>query len=279
MKIQHAPAFTTALLTATAIPVFLTDGAAHAANTAPFTETFSDPVDGFDFDVFTPEPDNAYTFTPNTVDGTLDVSLTSGATAYTFVEVDGVPSTVNTQVRVSTDFTLTDGNTATTRIGFVLFGQEPVIKTNGNPEAYVAFISEPGGFGAAPEFDVFENNQFIFGTASPFTNITDALDQSSYNLEVVATILVDEILFDFTLTDLNNPSLVESGSILYTDVPGPPTGEFFGLAIDRNNAGPASSIVFDNFSVSSSVIPEPASALLFAAGLGLLVRRRPNRRA
>ncbi|MEM6391506.1 MAG: PEP-CTERM sorting domain-containing protein [Planctomycetota bacterium] len=244
------------------------------ANTVPFTETFTG---GFDGDAWVDDTtDPSYDFAPNAATDTYDVTLTNGSRSYSTVGTTGIPTTVGTVITTSTEFTLTDADTATTRIGFVLLADTAAIEgTGSDPNSIIAYISEPGGF-VAPVFVVRDLDTFNDDISDPFTTLDRALTDATYRLDAITTIVTDGIETSLTLTNLSTLESETADLAIDTAIP---TGGFVGLHTDRNGGGPASTIAFDNYSVSVSVIPEPASAVLFAAGLGLLVRRRANRRA
>jgi len=258
-----------------------------AAVTVPYLETFSaNGGAGFDFDPYVdgaPATPTGYGFAP--IGGRLTGSLTNGNFSYTMVETVGIPKTVGTTVTMSSDFFLTEPDLTaqvTTRLGFVMFGTNASVAAAGS-ETYLGYIADPGGFGAPADFAI----RRIIGTGGPnpaaasfspgFTTIAGAFTAAAgYNMSVDATILASSLQIDYRIRDLTPGGLTEVGttSIPFTTAP---TGNFFGIHVDRNNAGPASTIAFDNVRISA--VPEPSSFLMLGAGAGVffLVKRRRTR--
>lgn len=245
----------------------------HAwANSVPFTETFTD---GFDGDSFI---DESNTFTVNDTTDRLEVTLTSDIRSYSVVETSGIVDAVDTVVTTSVDFTLDDADRNATRVGFVLFGVSSSIEDPDFTEAYVASVREPGGFDT-PDFQLIDNLTGVGPSGDLFTTLTDGLTSGEFNLTAVSTILDGSLEVDIIVTDLGNPSVTES--VTYSVATSTlPTGDFFGLYVDSfDETLSTPTFSFDNFSVTSTAIPEPTSGLLITAGLGLLARRRANQRA
>ena len=243
---------------------------AEAANPVPFVETFSDSAgDGFDLSPWV-DDSVGYNFAIN-AGGQLEATLTDGARSYSVVETSGIPSSVGTKVTVSTDFTLTDTTTSTTRLGLLLFGTSSDIEMAGpDPESYSAYISEPGGY-STPVFVARNIQTGTSAASSDFTTFTGALTGTTFNLTVDATIGATDLTIDYILTDLINAGPVESGQVTLP-ITAAPLGDYFGVHVDRNSGGPESTVTFDNYSVS--YVPEPMSALLLATGAGLAITRR-----
>ncbi|MEM1211609.1 MAG: PEP-CTERM sorting domain-containing protein [Planctomycetota bacterium] len=239
------------------------------ANTLPFTETFTD---GFDGDAWVDDTtDPGYDFAPNLATDTYDVTLINGSRSYSTVGTTGIPTDVGTVITTSVEFTLTDANTSTTRLGFVLLADSDNIEGPGSdPNSIIAYISEPGG-AVPPVFVIRDLETFNADIGPDFTTLDQALTDESYLLEAVTTIVDGGVETTMTLTNLTT---LESETADLAIAAAIPTGGFVGLHTDKNSSGPASTIAFDNYSVSVSVIPEPTSALLFTAGLSLVIRRR-----
>ncbi|WP_428389926.1 hypothetical protein [Mucisphaera sp.] len=239
---------------------------AMAANTLPFTETFSDAGgDGFDLTPFTDSSD--YPFFVNNTDGTFDVDMTTGFRSYSTVEVAGLNPVLGTTVTMSMDFDMLDDTVSTTRIGFVLFGG--IADTQNDPDAFLAFISEPSGFNlpsfGTPEM-VLENRPAISPNprqiVSDFWTVfnTRPLNYTTFTLSVTAAITdsnpenlgVPVMELDYSLFETDNPGFgTETGTLVSVLEGGViPAGDFFGFAVDRNSAGPEASLKFDNFSMS-----------------------------
>ncbi|MEQ9454095.1 MAG: hypothetical protein RLN76_05815 [Phycisphaeraceae bacterium] len=249
----------TLLLTALFTTAFGITQAAQAANTLPFTETFSDSAgDGFDLTPFTDS--SAYPFAVNNAAGTFDVDMTSGARSYSTIEVSGLNPVIGTAVTMTTDFDLFDNTTSTTRVGLVLFGE--IADTQDDPGAFLAFISEPSGFNqtffGTPEF-VLENRPAVDPNprqvVSDFWDVfTGALNYTTFTLSVTATIAdnlgTPELVLDYSLFETDNPGNGTETGQLISVLEAIPTGDFFGFAVDRNSAGPESALAFDNFSMS-----------------------------
>ncbi|MEM7681556.1 MAG: dockerin type I domain-containing protein [Planctomycetota bacterium] len=236
---------------------------AHAANAVPFVETFSDVdgnLDGFDFGTFVDDT-LGYNFAVNGATDTFDVTLLDGARSYSTVETSGVPTVAGTELTIRTDFTLTEAqlgpgifDTATTRLGFSLFGSDGgnVEQSGADPLSYSAYISEPGGF-STPSFILRNVETGASVVSDPFTTFTSALIGTDFDFQVDITLTATSMIADYTLTDLNTPALVETGSVelIYTDpLLEAPTGTYFGYHIDKNNGGLPSTISFDDFSLS-----------------------------
>ncbi|MEM9294753.1 MAG: dockerin type I domain-containing protein [Planctomycetota bacterium] len=245
---------------------------AWAVNPVPFVETFSDSAgDGFDFTPFIDDT-IGYNFAPNTGTDTFDVTLLDGARSYSTVETSGVPTTPGSVIEIGTLFTLTEGNIipgvpddATTRLGFSLFGSDGgnVEQSGPDPLSFSAYISEPGGFDV-PAF-VLRNVQSGDSIVSaPFTTFTGAMTGTTFDFDVDITLTATSMIADFTITDVNTPALVETGSVelVYSDpVLDAPTGTFFGYHIDKNSSGLPSTIVFDDFSLAvGGTAPLPGDA-------------------
>ncbi|MEM1211608.1 MAG: PEP-CTERM sorting domain-containing protein [Planctomycetota bacterium] len=253
---------------------------ALAANPVPFTETFTD---GFDGEPFVTDAVGV-TFTTNATSDQLDVVLVDDIRSYATVETSGISSNIGTTVTTSVDFELNDPDQFTTRVGFVLFGTSSGIETPDFSEAYVASVRDPSGFFPV-DFQLIENISGVGPDSDDFSDpLVNGLNDGVYNLTAVATILASELEVEMTVTQLNNLALTETFTLSVPTV-GIPEGDFFGLYVDSEDSTGFTTpeITFDNFAISTVAgpdpIPEPASALLFAAGLGLLSRRRANRRA
>lgn len=250
---------------------------AEGAVAVDFTETFS-ANGGTDFD-FEPFIDDTVGYNFAISAGQFGATLTDGARSYSTVETSGISSAIGTTVTVSSDFTLTDTTTSTTRLGFVLFGTSSLIEQPGpDPLSYSAYISEPGGF-VDPSFVVSNRETGDFAESDPFTTFTgNALTVGTFNLRVDATILANALQVDYAITNLTNGGPAETGQVVLA-ITAAPEGDFFGFHVDRNSSGPDSTIAFDNFSVSTvTAIPEPSSIAVLAIGAGFAALRRCRRK-
>jgi hypothetical protein len=94
---------------------------------------------------------------------------------------------------------------------------------------------------------------------------------TDYTLSVTATPQSDgSLAFHATATDGTKTTVFD-----YTDPTPLTAGTFFGYRTATNGAGTTETVQYDNFSVTGTPVPEPASLGLAAVvGAGALMRRR-----
>ncbi|MEM1186816.1 MAG: PEP-CTERM sorting domain-containing protein [Planctomycetota bacterium] len=261
------------LIGVTASGVILSASSAFAA-IAPFTETY----DGGVFTVETPTTEDDGTPVLTLENDALTVSVPDDTRTTLTVDVSNAVPATNLKVTQSVEFNIAAVADSVSRLGFVFAANPAPDAGEGPADAIYAYLREPANT-RVPNFEIagFDLDTGFIDDDPDVDDEFDVLSASTtYKLIAAVTFLSeDAILVEMELLDASD---VQLDSYAYTIVDadldeGAITGTSYGLYIRNFDAG--SEIVFDNWTVTTEIVPEPATiALLVAAGGVATFRRR-----
>ncbi len=260
MKTLTAPALTTAAaLLALASPALAAE--------APFLDTFSTDSSA-DYIIRGATP---WTVTDGQLVANLAPEGDNGRTdaVLNFSNIDTTPGTV---ITLSTDVEIFGDSGDTTRVGFTFFGDADLYNDadGAAPSLYRLQVDEPGGFDP-PSLTFGEFSGAADADASDASIAADFTDLER-TATLSAEITLGAIGFTGTFTATSEEGV--STTLNFADDTPLAYGPLFGVVADTFSGSTNSAIGFDNFAVTVTPIPEPASAALLAAGGALLLTRR-----
>ncbi|MEO0587004.1 MAG: hypothetical protein AAF078_05130, partial [Planctomycetota bacterium] len=233
------------------------------AAVAPFTETY----DGGVYTVETPTVEAGSNAVLTLENDALTISVPGSTRTGITVDVPAATPATNLKVTQSIDFTFTAVEDSISRFGFVFAASPASAAGEGPADALYAYLREPANF-RTPNFEIagFDaDTGFIDDDTDTGDVFTALLPNTAYSLTAAATFLSeDEILVEMILADTNGTL----GSFSYTvqDVDadeGAITGTGYGLYVRNFDAN--STIVVDNFTLTTEIVPEPTSLALISA--------------
>ncbi|MEM6855307.1 MAG: PEP-CTERM sorting domain-containing protein [Planctomycetota bacterium] len=245
--------------------------------------TLTESFDGGVFNTQTPTTNTDDDGAPTLVleNDALTASIVSSGRGTILFDTPSDPAGPGDVVTQSVDFTVPGTNAGgdpflfnVSRLGFIFGVTDPATSTLGPSDAVYAYMSEPSGDFAAPEFDVtaFDSvDGFLAGNDPATAGFSPLSGDTLYTMTSTATYLANgDIDVDFTVTG-GGVNIAYSTSLDVPDGGGTVEGGTYNGIYFRNFNDDAE-IIFDNYSLS--IVPEPTSLALIGTGALILAARR-----